>query len=317
MKILFTGASSFTGFWFVRALAGVGHEVIAPLRGTPSAYEGVRKMRADRLATSCRMLPSVPVGSEAFLDLLRSGGPWDLLCHHAAEATNYRSPDFDIHAATLSNTRNLRSVLREFKAAGGKAVVLTGTFFENDEGISEHSPRAFTGYGLAKGLTWQIFRFYCEEAQVPLGKFVIPNPFGPWEEPRFTTYLMRTWKQGKVASVKTPDYLRDNIHADLLTRVYLLFLEQMRAHAERPETPYRKINPSGYVESQGAFAERVAREMRPRTGWACGLELLKQEEFSEPLSRRNPQPAAAMAPDWNEQAAWDGFAEYYATSGVI
>ncbi len=29
MKILFTGASSFTGFWFAKELAAAGHEVFA------------------------------------------------------------------------------------------------------------------------------------------------------------------------------------------------------------------------------------------------------------------------------------------------
>ena len=37
MKILFTGASSFTGYWFVKTLAEAGHEVICPLRGAPRA----------------------------------------------------------------------------------------------------------------------------------------------------------------------------------------------------------------------------------------------------------------------------------------
>ena len=32
MKILFTGASSFTGYWFVKELAERGHEVTALLR---------------------------------------------------------------------------------------------------------------------------------------------------------------------------------------------------------------------------------------------------------------------------------------------
>ena len=65
-------------------------------------------------------------------------------------------------------------------------------------------------------MTFQFFRYYCHEAGLALGKFVIPNPFRPFEEPRFTAYLMRNWREGKPAEVKTPDYLRDNIHVDLL-----------------------------------------------------------------------------------------------------
>ena len=38
MKILFTGASSFTGFWFVRELAAAGCEVTAVFRGKPGSF---------------------------------------------------------------------------------------------------------------------------------------------------------------------------------------------------------------------------------------------------------------------------------------
>ena len=58
--------------------------------------------------------------------------------------------------------------------------------------------------------------FYCEAAGLPLGKFVIPNPFGPFEEPRFCAYLIRQWQAGQAAEVRTPAYVRDNIHVDLL-----------------------------------------------------------------------------------------------------
>ena len=40
---------------------------------------------------------------------------------------------------------------------------------------------------------------------------MIPNPFGPYEEPRFMAYLMKTWLKGEVARVQTPRYVRDNI----------------------------------------------------------------------------------------------------------
>ncbi len=308
MKILFTGASSFTGFWFVKTLAEAGHEVICPLRGAGGRYEGVRQERVRKLPSFGRLAPETAFGTEAFFKLIREGGAWDLLCHHAAEAANYRSPDFDVQQALQSNTLNLRAVLAAMKAGGLKGVILTGSVFENDEGRGDEPLRAFSGYGLSKGLTWQAFRFYCGEAQVPLGKFVIPNPFGPFEEPRFTAYLMKNWRDGKIAGVKTPDYLRDNIHVDLLASAYADFSNRVVAM----KSGTVKINPSGYIEQQGGFAQRVAREIQKRLGWDCRLELSKQEDFSEPLRRVNTEPVSPLFPDWNESRAWDGFAEFYA-----
>ena len=305
MRILFTGASSFTGFWFIQTLAAAGHEVVCPLRGRIEKYEGARRDRVERLKPLCRLLSGTPFGSDYFLKLAREE-KFDLLCHHAAETGDYKSPDFDVRAALQSNTLNLRIVLAAMKG-GLKGVILTGSVFENDEGRGDEPLRAFSGYGLSKGLAWQVFRYYCQEVQIPLGKFVIPNPFGPLEEPRFTAYLMRAWKEGRSAGVKTPDYLRDNIHVDLLARAYGRFLDRMAAGKDRE----MRMNPSGYVETQGEFARRVAQETRKRLGWECKLELSVQEDFSEPSRRVNTEPMADLFPDWSEGRAWDAFTEFY------
>jgi len=306
MKILFTGASSFTGFWFVKTLAAAGHEIVCPVTGDLEHYADIRRQRVEQLKPLGRFVPHAPFGSENFLKAIRENR-FDLLCHHAAEVRNYKSPDFDASRALHHNALELHAVLAAMKPRGLKAVILTGTVFEPDEGTGDEPLRAFSPYGLSKGMTFQFFRYCCFAAGVPLGKFVIPNPFGPFEDVRFTAYLMRSWREGKTAGVKTPDYLRDNIHVDLLAAVYGQFVTRAAAL----KNGLSKTNPSGYIEKQGQFAQRVAREVRERTGWACALELAKQEDFSEPLNRANTEPAIHLVPEWNERAAWDHFVAFY------
>ncbi|MGO8839383.1 MAG: NAD-dependent epimerase/dehydratase family protein [Limisphaerales bacterium] len=307
MKILFTGASSFTGFWFVKTLAAAGHELCCPVTGDLVDYADLRLWRVEQLKSVCRFIPQAPFGSDNFLKVIRENR-FDLLCHHAAEVRNYKSPDFDALRALQNNTLNLRAVLTALGQRGLKAVCLTGSVFEPDEGSGDEPLRAFSSYGLSKGLTFQFFRHYCHENGLPLGKFVISNPFGPFEEPRFTAYLMRTWREGKPAEVKTPDYVRDNIHVDLLAAVYNQFVQRVGAMP----AGCVKINPSGYLGKQGEFAQRVAQEARTRLGWTCELKLARQEDFSEPLRRVNTDPAAPLVPEWNESKAWGAFVEFYA-----
>lgn len=302
MKILFTGASSFTGYWFVQNLTRAGHEIICPVTGALENYTDSRRARVEQLKSLCRFVPQTPFGTESFLQLAEAE-KFDLLCHHAADVTNYKSADFDTLRAAQNNALNLRAVLKAVKSP----VILTGSVFENDEGTGDEPRRAFSPYGLSKGLTFQLFRYHCAEAGLPLGKFVIPNPFGPLEEPRFTAFLMKNWKAGKSAEVKTPDYLRDNIHVDLLAAAYTQFAARVAAD----KAPLIKLNPSGYISKQGEFAERVAREVKARLGWACELKLARQEDFSEPLERVNTNPIAPLLPAWNESAAWDDFANFY------
>jgi nucleoside-diphosphate-sugar epimerase len=304
MKILFTGASSFTGFWFVKKLAAAGHEIVCPVTGALDKYADVRKRRVEQLTSLCRFVPNAPFGSENFL-ALAGAEKFDLLCHHAAEMTNYRSPDFDALRALQNNSLNVCAVLKILQCP----VLLTGSVFENDEGAGDEPLRAFSPYGLSKGLTFQFFRHYCHGAGVPLGKFVIPNPFGPFEEPRFTAFLMKTWKAGQPSEVKTPDYVRDNIQVDLLALAYADFCREVAG----TKAALPKSNPSGYVETQGQFVQRAARETQVRTGWRCELKFAKQTDFSEPMHRTNTEPAANHFPSWNESGAWDAFVEYYST----
>ena len=184
--------------------------------------------------------------------------------------------------------------------------MLTGSVFEQNEGAGETPRVAFSPYGLSKGLTAEVVRYRCREFGLRYGKFVIPNPFGPLEEPRFCAYLVRSWKKGGVAQVKTPDYVRDNIHVSLLAASYAKFVGDIAAGKGRG-----KFNPSGYVEAQGAFAGRFAAAMRPRLGMPCEIEFSVQTDFSEPLVRVNFDSAARYVGEWNESAAWDEAAEGY------
>jgi UDP-glucose 4-epimerase len=149
-----------------------------------------------------------------------------------------------------------------------------------------------------------MFRYYTQAKQMSLGKFVIPNPFGPLEEPRFTHYLVKNWFAGATPSVSTPSYVRDNIHVSLLAKAYARFALTL---SEKPGIG--RFNPSGYAESQGAFAQRFANEMRPRLGLDCRVELKNQTDFSEPRIRINTDSPEVS--DWNESAAWDEIAAYY------
>lgn len=305
MKILLTGASSFTGYWFASALSRAGHKIVMPLRGDHGSYK--TPPRSDRVAALEQLgevIWGCPFGSKKFLDLIDRSAV-DLICHHAAEVKDYRSENFDVLGAVASNSHSLVDVLTA--TAGIKGIVLTGSVFEADEGTGNLPLRAFSPYGLSKGLTADIFRYWTNKYGIRLGKFVIPNPFGPYEEARFVSYLMNCFLRKDPAKVGTPAYVRDNIHVDLLAACYVAFCEQV----ETSSKPFLKCNPSGYVENQESFARRVSREMAKRFRLPCEVLSGVQTDFSEPPMRVNTEMAALMAPSWSEERAWDQLAAYY------
>lgn len=306
MKVLFTGATSFSGFWFVDELLNAGHEVVILIRRPLDAYQGVRRKRAESLMKRCPVILGEDFGSENFLQRIASEDRWDLFCHHAAEVGDYRNPSYDIGRAISSNTKNIYRVLTELQKRHCGKVILTGSVFEQNEGSGTDLEKAFSPYGCSKALTFEIFKQYALQMDFKLGKFVIPNPFGPYEEPRYTYYLMRTWHNKEKAIVKTPLYIRDNIPISLLKKCYVDF-----AHRLTLVKGIEKFNPSGYSESQALFTQRMAREISQRLPLECSFELGIQEDFSEPLKRVNTDLPDHEKIGWKENAAWDDLAEYY------
>ena len=340
MKILMTGGSSFTGFWFIKELAAQGHSVTAVVRGNKEQYTGLRAARVEQVAGWARMIWNCSFGDAGFLELLDES--FDVVCHHGAQVENYKSPDFDISAAVQSNTLNTRLVMEKMKTVGSAKLVVTGSVFEANEGLGNPPLVAFSPYGLSKTASWEVFRYWSWKLSLPVTKFIIPNPFGPYEDPRFCNYLVQTWKKGEIPAINTPEYVRDNIHVDLLARHYSLAVERQVPGAGRPGAtagaggagavaaggagavaaggagvaPIDKYGPCGYVESQGAFGERFAREMAQRLPWRCAVRLGKQVSFEEPMMRTNDQLSAGPGLDeriagWDEKKAWDELAAFY------
>jgi hypothetical protein len=94
----------------------------------------------------------------------------------------------------------------------------------------------------------------------------------------------------------------------LLALSYARFVAHLAA---APRGAQLRHNPSGYIESQGGFANRFATAMRARSALACELELMLQSAFPEPSLRVNSEPAEPCFPNWSEPAAWDGIAAFY------
>jgi nucleoside-diphosphate-sugar epimerase len=307
MKVLLTGASSFTGYWFACALRAAGHEVVAPLlRGRRDYDTGVRSLRVRLLEEQARIIENCPFGGDRFLDLVGQE-EFTVLCHHAAQVGDYRARDYDVGAAFAANTHRMPEVLARLSQLGLTGVVLTGTFSEQREAVGTEPRRAFNAYSLAKGLTADAVAYWCDAAGLSYGKFTLPNPFGPLEEARFCAYLVGRWKAGQVAEVRTPAYVRDNMHVDLLALSYVDFVA---AVGQRRGAVLRR-NPSGYIESQGSFTARFAAAMRQRSKLACDFDLVVQTSFPEPMVRVNMEPAAPHFPAWDERVAWDKIAAFY------
>ncbi len=307
MNILFTGGSSFTGYWFIKELADKGHHITAIFtRATTDAYDPLRQKRIAGLQPFCRQVFNTRFGDDRFIQLLREN-KYDMVCHHAAEVTDYKSKDFDVLHAMRQNTYNCRQVFAIMLQQNCCRLLLTGSVFEGMEGAGSDNLPHFSAYGLSKSLTAQLLQYYATELGIATGKFVIPNPFGPYEEKRFIYYLFSHWVKNETPQVNTPLYIRDNIHIRLLAGYYAYYIDLFAAGNHTPV----HFAPQGYIETQEAFSLRVAREMAGRINKECAVQFKKQTVFEEPLFRVNTDSVPFVREQFNETRAWDELAAYY------
>lgn len=303
MRALLTGASSFTGTWIADALAAAGLAVTAIHRRPLEAYPPLPRQRLARLRGRVELVELGSLASPAATALVDALRP-ELLALHGAEVGDHRAPDFDVAGALARTCAGLPALLDRFLARGGRAVLVTGSIFEADEGQGSPPLRAFNPYGLAKTLIWQTIRFEVERRGLALGKLAIAQPVGPLDKPGLVRDLLEAWRRGEAALVRRPDLVRDFLPVDALAAAYA------RAAGQLLETgrPLR-LAPSHWAEPVGAFVERLARALRPRLGRACAVRRADPPEGSdEPPARVGLDPLGGLVPGWDEAAFWAALA---------
>ena len=300
MRVLLTGASSFTGCWIAQALLDRGAGVVAPLGGSRDEGDPLRQRRLARLAERCALVGEAGMGTSRLLDLAASEGPFDLVWLHGAEVGAFRRPDYDPLAAAAVTTAGAGDLMGASRCAG---VIVTGSVFEADEGRGDGAHGAIGAYGLAKTLAWQMLRFAAEERGLSITKLVIAHPFGPLEKPGLTTALLRAWSEGTPAILRHPTMVRD-----FLPVTWLAGAAADLALTPCAAWPARRT-PSAFAEPVASFARRFADALRARCGFACEVRMAA-EPSSEPALRvgleRVSETADPTACDhfWNEYVAW-------------
>lgn len=303
MRVLFTGASSFTGAWFVRALAEAGAEVVAPLRGGLDDGGAARQARLATVEGVASLHAHAALGSARLHDLAAAGQAFDLVCLHAAEVGDFRKPGYDPLAAAAAGTAGLGRLL---DASRCRAALVTGSVFEADEGIGDAPLPAVGGYGLAKTLAWQTARFEVERRGLTLGKLTIAHPFGPLEKDGLTRGLLEAWAKNAPARIQHPRLVRDLVPVRWLARAYLELARDLVILAR----PLRRT-PSGFAEPLGAFATRMATALRPLLGRRCAIDAASGPAPSdEPAVRIGCHPLSELADHDEVATMWHAYAKF-------
>lgn len=250
---------------------------------------------------SISWLENVSHGSEEMVKSL-SQAKAETFIIHAHPMEGFKSQEYDLGAVIHQMTHNLHNEIKSFVNAGGQRVIYSGSVFEPNTQLATAPNVAASKYGISKAVVWESLRRECEFFGVSLSRVTIPNPFGVGEIGRFGNYLTGEWRIGTTPVVKTPDYIRDNIHVRELATRYADFVIENSFENQN-------LRPSGYIESQLAFAQRMAFEFSVRSGKTLLVDSETQIDFFEPLVLINDGSKSTSFAE-KESEFWD---EYFSS----
>jgi nucleoside-diphosphate-sugar epimerase len=257
--VVMTGASSFTGYWFCKSLIEEGYKVTCFFTQTKKNYSALKKERINLLYKYKKnFIPifNAKMGSKKFLKSISSIKNF-IFIHHGAYTIDYNSNKFDLLKAINDNNQNINLMFDIFKKNSVNKLIYTSTIFQ---GGKKNKPENL--YGLSKDITQQIFKYICETNKIKFKKFIIANPFGPFEEKRFLHYVLNSWKHKKTVEVKRPKDVVDYVQVQHLANQFVKFIK----------TNQTSFDLSQFSNSNLYFLKKIKRMIIQKNPLECKIK---------------------------------------------
>lgn len=276
-NILFTGLSSFTGFYFVNLLSKYkNNKIFCTLSKKKKDYKFLKKKRIDLISKkkNVNLIFNVKFGDRKFINLVNKR-KFDILCFHHAYTKDYNDDKkFKLKKSLNENLNNIDELF-EFIERKSK-IIITNTIFQK---ISSKNYKSINNYGVSKSISYEKIKSLCKLHNIKYKSFFITNPWGVYEEKKLHYYLFKNWFKNKVAIIKFPHYIRDNIHIEKLSKAYL---EIINSRSKKKE-----YFPSGYCSSNKVFIEALRKEFEKFFNIKTRVKYLKKINNEQPLIRIN------------------------------
>ena len=276
-KILFTGLSSFTGFYFVNHLSKYkNNKIFCTLSNKKRGYAFLKKKRINLISKkkNVNLIFNVRFGDKKFIDLVNKKR-FDILCFHHAHTKNYNNDKkFKLKKSLNKNLNNIDELFKFIKSKS--KIIITNTIFQK---IPSRNYKPINNYGISKSISYEKIKNLCKIHNINYKSFFIPNPWGIYEEKKLHYYLFKNWLKNKEAIVKFPNYVRDNIHIEKLSKAYL---DVVNSRSKKKE-----YFPSGYCSSNKVFIEALKKEFEKFFKIKTRVKYLKKTKNEQPLIRIN------------------------------
>lgn len=277
MHILFLGVSSFSGHHFIKKLSqNKKNKIICTLTKKLKNYKSIRyeRIKIIKKIKNVKIIEKIKFGDKKFINLLKKK-KFNVICLHHALTKNYNSDSkFNLKKSLIENTKNINKV---FSKIDNKCkIVVSNTIFQN---IPSKNYKAVNNYGLSKSSSYDKIKLFCKKFNLKYKSIYITNPWGPLEEKKLNHYLITNWIQNKKIFISHPNYIRDNIFIDKLSKNYNKILYSNSKKIE--------YFPSGYCSTNKVFIEAFKNKFEKFFNKKVKIEYGQKSKYSQPLYRIN------------------------------
>lgn len=276
MKILFLGSSSFTGFHFVNNLSKKkNNKIVCLFTKKKNDYQSIRYRRISALSKkkNIKLIYKIKFGDSKFIKLVKK--KFDVICLHHAETKNYNDDKkFKFKKSINKNIQNINKVFQNLDKK--TLIVISNTIFQK---IQSKKYSAVNNYGKSKSITYEKLKKACTKFNLRFKSIYITNPWGIYEEKKLNYYLIKSWINGEEAIVKFPNYIRDNIFIEKLSKQYIKLLNSKS----------KKIDyfPSGYCSTNEEFIKALKKKFEKFFKTNAYVKFIYNLKHEQPIIRIN------------------------------
>ena len=277
MKILFLGASSFTGYHFVKQISkNKTVKIFCTLTQHIHNYKYIRKERINLLKKirNVKILSNITFGSRLFIELIKKE-KFDILCFHYSHTKNYNDDKkFNLKKAKKKNLKNIKLVFNNIN--NNQKIIISNTIFQQ---INKKKYAPVNKYGISKTYNYEIFKKFCLLKKIKYKSIFIPNPWGILEERKLNYHLIKKWFNNEVPVINYPKYIRDNIFITKLSYEYykIIFSKSKK----------RDYFPSGYCSTNKVFIEALKNEFIKKFRINAKVKYIYNQIHAQPIKRIN------------------------------
>ena len=287
MRVLLTGATSFTGAYIAKALKSQGIDLFVSSTRDTCDWNQLENLRWQFCELKKEnLIEKAPLDSFNFLECIENIKP-EVFINHGAPVGNFRSPEFSLERFKREVCESLDQVFSKLKLNGAKTVIHSGSEFED-----QIPDREASRYTEAKKLQWNYVREYGQKYSIKVIRVAIPNPFGPLEsESKLLPRLIKAWTKNETLKF---DYSAPAVKWVCIKEVADRFLQVLSEH--------QSIENSSSVNF---FSEKIPLETLEKicresfcyyvkTGESFAS--VKEEEFSNQQKDRYPNLKSIQEP---------------------